>query len=257
MHTDHSHDCATPVYTLLESARVQGLGAIAITDHNEISGAPEARGCDRRRIRRQGDPRRGSQNRRSRGGNRAFHQAKDCARDDARRRRSRRSSGKVDWFTCRNPFDRMHSVPAHGQNLLKVIEDIDAIEVFNPRVAFSAFNEEAVRFAAKYRIVAGAGSDSHVAQGLGSVRKSTCMTSTDLRSFSNHCATRTSRARRPPPALRAGAEVSPDQRARSSRDGGSQEDAGGKVIVKKPAGTGCRPPTTRFARSTSSARSAS
>jgi hypothetical protein len=37
-------------------------------------------------------------------------------------------------------------------------------------VAISAFNEEAARFAAKYRIVAGAGSDSHVAQGLGSVR---------------------------------------------------------------------------------------
>jgi len=51
-----------------------------------------------------------------------------------------------------------------------VVEDIDAIEVFNPRVAFSAFNEEAARFAAKYRIPAGAGSDSHVPQGLGSVR---------------------------------------------------------------------------------------
>jgi PHP-associated len=37
-------------------------------------------------------------------------------------------------------------------------------------VAFSAFNEEAARFAAKYRIVAGAGSDSHVVQGLGSVK---------------------------------------------------------------------------------------
>jgi hypothetical protein len=42
--------------------------------------------------------------------------------------------------------------------------------VFNPRVAIGSFNEEAVRFAAKYRLVAGAGSDSHVAQGLGSVR---------------------------------------------------------------------------------------
>jgi hypothetical protein len=33
-----------------------------------------------------------------------------------------------------------------------------------------AFNEEAARFAAKYRVVAGAGSDSHVPQGLGSVK---------------------------------------------------------------------------------------
>ncbi len=39
MHTDHSHDCATPVETLLETARDKGLGAIAITEHNEISGA--------------------------------------------------------------------------------------------------------------------------------------------------------------------------------------------------------------------------
>jgi hypothetical protein len=56
------------------------------------------------------------------------------------------------------------------EHLLANLEEIDAIEVFNPRVAISAFNDEAARFAAKYRIVAGAGSDSHVAQGLGSVR---------------------------------------------------------------------------------------
>ncbi len=37
-------------------------------------------------------------------------------------------------------------------------------------MAFSAFNEEAERFAAKYRLAAGAGSDSHVAQSVGSVK---------------------------------------------------------------------------------------
>jgi len=68
-----------------------------------------------------------------------------------------------------HPFDRMHSVPDY-EHLLTILADVDAIEVFNPRVAIGAFNEEAARFAAKYRIVAGAGSDSHVAQGLGSVR---------------------------------------------------------------------------------------
>ena len=49
MHTDHSSDCATPVETLLATAREAGLGAIAITDHNEISGALAAR-RDRRRA---------------------------------------------------------------------------------------------------------------------------------------------------------------------------------------------------------------
>jgi predicted metal-dependent phosphoesterase TrpH len=67
-----------------------------------------------------------------------------------------------------HPFDRLHSVPDY-EHLLDIVEDIDILEVFNPRVALTAFNEEAERFAAKYRIVPGAGSDSHVAQGLGSV----------------------------------------------------------------------------------------
>jgi len=68
-----------------------------------------------------------------------------------------------------HPFDRFHSVPDY-EHLLDIVEEIDVLEVFNPRVALTAFNEEAERFARKYRLVPGAGSDSHVAQGLGSVR---------------------------------------------------------------------------------------
>jgi hypothetical protein len=68
-----------------------------------------------------------------------------------------------------HPFDRLHSVPDY-EHLLGILDEIDAIEVFNPRVAISSFNEEAVRFAAKYRLTAAAGSDAHVAAGLGSVR---------------------------------------------------------------------------------------
>ncbi|MGI8726177.1 MAG: PHP domain-containing protein, partial [Solirubrobacterales bacterium] len=43
MHTDHSHDCATPVEVLIETAKDRGMGAIAVTDHNEITGALAAR----------------------------------------------------------------------------------------------------------------------------------------------------------------------------------------------------------------------
>jgi predicted metal-dependent phosphoesterase TrpH len=62
-----------------------------------------------------------------------------------------------------HPFDRMHSVPDYA-HLLTILEDIDAIEIYNPRVAIGSFNEEAERFAAKYRILAAAGSDAHVAR---------------------------------------------------------------------------------------------
>ena len=42
MHTSHSYDCATDVESLLDHCISEGFGAIAITDHNEISGALEA-----------------------------------------------------------------------------------------------------------------------------------------------------------------------------------------------------------------------
>jgi predicted metal-dependent phosphoesterase TrpH len=167
MHTDHSHDCATPVEVLLATAREQGLGAIAVTDHNEVSGALEARELaatagvkvvvgEEVKTASQGEviglfieeriPR-------------GLTLAETVAE-------IKRQGGVV---YVPHPFDRMHAVPDY-EHLLPVLEEVDAIEVYNPRVAIGAFNEEAARFAAKYRLAAGAGSDAHVAQGLGSVR---------------------------------------------------------------------------------------
>ncbi len=167
MHTDHSYDCATPVEVLLASAREQGLGAIAVTDHNEISGALEAQaqaaGTDVKVIVGEEVKTAGEgeviglfiKERIPRG----LSLAETVAE-------IRRQGGLV---YVPHPFDRMHSVPDY-EHLHEILEEVDAIEVFNPRVAISEFNEEAARFAAKYRVTAGAGSDSHVAQGLGSVR---------------------------------------------------------------------------------------
>jgi glycosyltransferase involved in cell wall biosynthesis len=165
MHTDHSPDCATPVDTLLGTAKRVGLGAIAITDHNEISGALEARErangikvivAEEVKTADQGEVIGLFIEEKIRRGMTLQETIAEI----------RRQGGLV---YVPHPFDRMHAVPDY-EHLLDVVEDIDAIEVFNPRVAFSGFNEEAARFAAKYRIVAGAGSDSHVAQGLGSVK---------------------------------------------------------------------------------------
>jgi len=166
MHTDHSPDCATPVRTLLETARDQGLGAIAITDHNEVSGALEARAiadevgikvivAEEVKTAEQGEVIGLFLEEKI---ERGMTMAETIAE-------IRRQGGLV---YVPHPFDRLHSVPDY-EHLLDMVDEIDILEVFNPRVALTAFNEEAVRFAAKYRIVPGAGSDSHVAQGLGSV----------------------------------------------------------------------------------------
>ena len=166
MHTDHSPDCATPVDTLLETAENVGLDAIAITDHNEISGAFEARdkAAGRVKVIVAEEVKTADQ-----GEVIGLFLEEKVPRGMTLQEtiaEIRRQGGLV---YVPHPFDRMHAVPDY-EHLLTVIEDVDAIEVFNPRVAFKAFNEEAERFAAKYRVVAGAGSDSHVAQGLGSVK---------------------------------------------------------------------------------------
>ncbi len=168
MHTDHSSDCATPVKVLIETARDRGFGAIAITDHNEVSGAHAAaevvESMDDFKV----------------------IIAEEVMTSDAGEviglfinekipkgtsmadtiKEIKRQGGLV---YVPHPFDRLHSVPDY-ENLLNMVEDIDLMEVFNPRVAISSFNEEAERFARKYNIIPAAGSDNHVAQGLGSVR---------------------------------------------------------------------------------------
>jgi predicted metal-dependent phosphoesterase TrpH len=168
MHTDHSPDCATPVEVLLETARDRGLGAIAITDHNVVSGALEAR----RVAERMGDIKVivAEEVKTAEQGeviglflDEKIEKGMTMAETIAE---IRRQGGLV---YVPHPFDRFHSVPDY-EHLLDIVEEIDVLEVFNPRVAVTAFNEEAERFARKYRIVPGAGSDSHVAQGLGSVR---------------------------------------------------------------------------------------
>ena len=40
-------------------------------------------------------------------------------------------------------------------------------EVYNARLLFETYNDEALRFARKYALTMGAGSDAHVLQGVG------------------------------------------------------------------------------------------
>lgn len=167
MHTDHSGDCATPVEVLLATARDQGLGAIAVTDHNEVSGALDAAAkaadygvkvivAEEVKTKDQGEVI-------------GLFITEKIPRGMTLQETIAEIKRQGGLVYVPHPFDRMHAVPDY-EHLLDVVDDIDLIEVYNPRVAIGAFNEEAQRFAEKYRIPAAAGSDSHVAAGLGTVR---------------------------------------------------------------------------------------
>jgi predicted metal-dependent phosphoesterase TrpH len=167
MHTDHSGDCVTPVDVLLATARERGLGAIAVTDHNVIGGAHAARAkADEYGIKVIVGEEVKTEGQGEVIGLFIEEQIPRGLTLEATIAEIKRQGGIV---YVPHPFDRLHSVPDY-EHLLRVVDDVDAIEIFNPRIAIPAWNEEAVRFAGKYRIPGGAGTDAHVAQALGAVR---------------------------------------------------------------------------------------
>jgi predicted metal-dependent phosphoesterase TrpH len=164
MHTSWSSDCAVPAAELVDRAEAEGLGAIAVTDHNAFGGALEAVELARGRplivipgeeikTDRQGEviglflreeiPR-------------GLSFADTVA--------AIRAQGGLVYLP--HPFDRMHSIP-DAATIMRHLGDIDVFEVYNARLLFEAYNDEALRFARKYNLTAGAGSDAHVLQGVG------------------------------------------------------------------------------------------
>jgi predicted metal-dependent phosphoesterase TrpH len=164
MHTHWSHDCSIEPEALVEHAEAEGLGAIAVTDHNVFGGALETVELARNRTL-------------------IVIPGEEVKTDD---------QGEVIGLFLReeiprgmtftetiaaireqdgivyvpHPFDRMHAIPAPA-TLLRHLPEIDVLEVYNARLMFDAYNAEALRFQRKYGLLAGAGSDAHVLQGVG------------------------------------------------------------------------------------------
>ncbi len=164
MHTSRSHDCGVEPAELVEHAEAIGLGAIAVTDHNVFSGAEEAvelaRGTDLTVI-----P--GEEIKTDDQGEviglfleREIPRGMSFARTVA----AIREQGGLVYLP--HPFDRLHSIPEPA-TLHRHLADIDVFEVYNARLLFEAYNDEALRFAKKYNLTMGAGSDAHVLQGVG------------------------------------------------------------------------------------------
>jgi predicted metal-dependent phosphoesterase TrpH/glycosyltransferase involved in cell wall biosynthesis len=164
MHTSWSHDCQIPVEELLDHAEAEGLGAIAVTDHNVFGGARQAvelaRGRDlvvipgeEVKTADQGEviglflseeiPR-----------GLSFGETVDAIR----------AQGGIVYLP--HPFDRLHAIPEPA-TLHRHLAQVDVLEVYNARLLFEAYNDEALRFARKYDLTMGAGSDAHVLQGVG------------------------------------------------------------------------------------------
>ncbi len=161
MHTSHSHDCATDPAALLDHCISQGLGAIAITDHNEIAGALEAAAMDKPITVIVGEEVKTSQ-----GEVIGLFLSEKIERGLTMEQTIRQIQAQQGLVMMPHPFDRLHTIP-DSATLLRHLDAIDIFEVYNSRLLFDAFNEDALRFATKYNLVQSAGSDAHVLQGIG------------------------------------------------------------------------------------------
>ncbi len=164
MHTSWSHDCSMEVDDLIDHAEAEGLGAIAITDHNAFGGAlaavEKARGSKLivipgEEIKTDGD-----------GEVIGLFLSEEIPRGltFAETVTAIRAQGGLVYIP--HPFDRLHSIPG-AATLQRHLGEIDVFEVYNARLLFEGYNDEAVRFARKYNLTAAAGSDAHVLQGVG------------------------------------------------------------------------------------------
>jgi predicted metal-dependent phosphoesterase TrpH len=164
MHTSWSHDCSIEVDDLLEHAEAEGIGAIAITDHNVFGGAMEAvaRGKGRDLIVIPGEEVKTD----NQGEVIGLFLSEEIPRGMtfAETVEAIRTQGGLVYLP--HPFDRMHAIP-DAATLHRHLAEIDVFEVYNARLLWESYNDEALRFARKYNLTAGAGSDAHVLQGVG------------------------------------------------------------------------------------------
>jgi predicted metal-dependent phosphoesterase TrpH len=163
-HTSWSHDCSVPTAALLDAAEEIGLGAIAVTDHNVFGGAAEAaelaRGRDLIVI--------PGEEVKTRGQGEVIglflHEEIPRGMSFEDTLAAIREQGGLVFLP--HPFDRRHAIP-DPQTLHRHLAEIDVLEVYNARLLMETYNDEALRFARKYNVLQGAGSDAHVLPGLG------------------------------------------------------------------------------------------
>ena len=164
MHTSWSHDCSIQVEELLDHAETIGLGAIAVTDHNRLGGAQVAVELVRNRSLTVIPGEEVKTDMQGEVIGLFLHEEIPRGLSFADTIAAIRAQDGLVYLP--HPFDRRHAIP-DARTLHRHLADIDVFEVYNARLIRESFNDEALRFARKYDLTMGAGSDAHVLLGVG------------------------------------------------------------------------------------------
>jgi predicted metal-dependent phosphoesterase TrpH len=154
-HTRWSKDCVVTAGTILRLCDQRGIDRIAITDHNTAEGALEMQRTAPGRIIV------GEEIMTNQGELLGYFLKESIppglSPDETIRRL--RDQGAV--ISVSHPFDRLRKGAWHEADLLRIIDRVDAIEVFNARCIFAEDNARALQFAQKHQLIGTVGSDAH------------------------------------------------------------------------------------------------
>lgn len=154
-HTDWSKDCVVDFDAIIRRCEKLDIDRIAITDHNTADGAlamqkiaPDLVIVGEEIMTTQGELL-------------GYFMKETIPTDLSPEETIRRLRDQGAVISVSHPFDRLRKGAWHEEDLLQIIDKVDAIETFNARCIFPQDNERALAFAENHSLVGTIGSDAH------------------------------------------------------------------------------------------------
>ena len=160
-HTIFSRDSLTSPQKLVETCRRKGIDRVVVTDHNTTAGALAAQKLDPERVIV------GEEIMTTKGEILAAFVTEEVPPFLSPQETIKRLKDQGAFISVSHPFDRLRKGAWQEEDLLQILPEVDAIEVFNSRCMDPRFNNQAREFAEKHNIPGTVGSDAHAAFELG------------------------------------------------------------------------------------------
>lgn len=154
-HTLWSKDCLTEFETILRLCERRNIDRIAITDHNTAEGALALQRLAPERIIA------GEEIMTSEGELLAYFVRESVPPGLTPEETIRRLRDQGAVISVSHPFDRLRKGAWQEADLRRIMDKVDAIEVFNARCMFAGDNAKAMAFAREHHLLGTAGSDAH------------------------------------------------------------------------------------------------
>ncbi len=154
-HTLWSKDCLTEFNTILRLCDQRGIDRIAITDHNTAEGALALQKLAPGRVIV------GEEIMTTQGEILAYFVRESVPAGLTPEETIRRLREQGAVISVSHPFDRLRKGAWREEDLLKIVDKIDAIEIYNARCIVNSDNDKAIAFAKKHSLIGTVGSDAH------------------------------------------------------------------------------------------------